>query len=413
MNKIETLVLENGLKIYLYNDKRRHSTFFQLTTLFGGLTKDFKVNEKEYHFQDGIAHLLEHYLVECNEVGNFLKELGKRQMNTNASTHYDMTNFYFEAVEDVDFGIRTILNGIYNVKFDEHKLEKLKNPIYQEIRGKKDNKFYHANIMTLNNLFDDIKFRNIGGTIEEVESATIDDLNICYEAFYQPSNQFIVVAGNFDRDVVVNEIKKFYDNIDIKTVEVELITHKEKLTVHKSEDTLYFPTPLDYVELSFKLDISKLSPVERLDLDFYLGCFYNQFFGITSLLHKEFIDKKIITSGISCSDIKVENFLIVSIGSYTYDALYFKNRILEVLKELKYFNEEKFELEKKSAIVRIILRDENVMKMVMPFIDNIVNFNYPYLDKVSEVERLKYSDFVANIKKLDFSNYTITTIKEK
>ncbi len=276
-----------------------------------------------------------------------------------------------------------------------------------------DNKFYHANIMTLNNLFDDIKFRNIGGTIEEVESATIDDLKICYEAFYQPSNQFIVVAGNFDRDVVVNEIKKFYDNIDIKTVEVELITHKEKLTVHKSEDTLYFPTPLDYVEISFKLDISKLSPVERLDLDFYLGCFYNQFFGITSLLHKEFIDKKIITSGIGCSDIKVENFLIVSIGSYTYDALYFKNRILEVLKELKYFNEEKFELEKKSAIVRIILRDENVMKMVMPFIDNIVNFNYPYLDKVSEVERLKYSDFVANIKKLDFSNYTITTIKEK
>ena len=153
--------------------------------------------------------------------------------------------------------------------------------------------------------------------------------------------------------------------------------------------------------------------MERLDLDFYLGCFYNQFFGITSLLHKEFIDKKIITSGIGCSDIKVENFLIVSIGSYTYDALYFKNRILEVLKELKYFNEEKFELEKKSAIVRIILRDENVMKMVMPFIDNIVNFNYPYLDKVSEVERLKYSDFVANIKKLDFSNYTITTIKEK
>ena len=67
MNKIETLVLENGLKIYLYNDKRRHSTFFQLTTLFGGLTKDFKVNEKEYHFQDGIAHLLKRIRKETNE----------------------------------------------------------------------------------------------------------------------------------------------------------------------------------------------------------------------------------------------------------------------------------------------------------------------------------------------------------
>jgi len=112
MNKLETIKLDNGLTIYLYNDQRRHSTFFQFITFFGGVTKDFKFRGSEYHFQDGIAHILEHYVVECNDQGNFLKELGKRQMNTNASTHCNMTRFYFDAVEDVNFGIQTMLNGI-------------------------------------------------------------------------------------------------------------------------------------------------------------------------------------------------------------------------------------------------------------------------------------------------------------
>ena len=46
MNKIDKIVLDNGLNIYLYNDKRRHSTFFQFVNLCGGITKDFVVDGK-------------------------------------------------------------------------------------------------------------------------------------------------------------------------------------------------------------------------------------------------------------------------------------------------------------------------------------------------------------------------------
>lgn len=86
MNKLDSVVLDNGLTIYFYPDKRRHSTFVQFVTLFGGLTKDFMYDGKEYHMPDGIAHILEHYIVECNDDGNFIESLGKREMNTNAST---------------------------------------------------------------------------------------------------------------------------------------------------------------------------------------------------------------------------------------------------------------------------------------------------------------------------------------
>ena len=73
MNKLDVEKLDNGLTIYLYKDDRRHSTLFQFVTLFGGFNKDFIYNNNEYHIQDGVAHILEHYIVECNNNGNFLK----------------------------------------------------------------------------------------------------------------------------------------------------------------------------------------------------------------------------------------------------------------------------------------------------------------------------------------------------
>lgn len=112
MSNIETIKLDNGLTIYLYSDKRRHSTLFQHITLFGGKTKDFIFEGKEYHIQDGVAHILEHYVVEENARGNFLKLLGEKQMATNASTYYGMTRYYFEAVENVEYGIETMIRGI-------------------------------------------------------------------------------------------------------------------------------------------------------------------------------------------------------------------------------------------------------------------------------------------------------------
>ena len=67
MNNIETIILDNGLRIFLYKDERRHSTFFTYITLCGGRSKDFILDGKKYHLNDGLALMLEHYIVECND----------------------------------------------------------------------------------------------------------------------------------------------------------------------------------------------------------------------------------------------------------------------------------------------------------------------------------------------------------
>ena len=49
----------------------------------------------------------------------------------------------------------------------------------------------------------------------------------------------------------------------------------------------------------------------------------------------------------------------------------------------------------------------------MPFVSNIVEFNYPYPDTVKDLEVFNFKDFVSTIKSLDFSNKTVIVIQNK
>ena len=178
MNKIEKTTLTNGLTIYFYEDKRKHTTIFQLITFFGGMSKDYKIDNVDYHFSDGIAHILEHYLVECNKYGNYIEILGQHDMNSNACTQGKITRYFFDTVDNIEFGIKTLLNCIYSPVFTEENLNNLKGPIYQEIRGKENNKFYHEDIKVLNNCFHSLSFKTTGGTIEEVKNISLEEIKL-------------------------------------------------------------------------------------------------------------------------------------------------------------------------------------------------------------------------------------------
>lgn len=410
MIDLETVTLDNGLKIYLYQDKRKHSVFFQITTFCGGLTKHFKFDNKEYNLHDGIAHILEHYVVECNPKGNFLDKLGAKQMNTNASTAKETTSFYFETVENIEYGIDTMLEGLYNITFDKDKLEKLKKPIVQEIRGKLDNKFYHLAINKHKTLFHNLDYSNTGGTPEEVTKTTIDDLEVLYKAFYQPKNQFILIAGNFNKTKILKQIKDFYKNKKFDT-STELIKIDEPKTVNKKEDVIYFPTPMEYVDVAFKIDVEKFSTIEKYDLDFLLNSFFNASFGITSKLYEKLVLNNIIIDSIQTGIYNIDHFVIINVGSYTTNPEVFKQEVLKEIESLNSFSEERFELDKKSAIIRLIVRDESIFKTIRPLLNNIIIYNYPFLDKIEDIKRLTFNDLVKTIKNLDFSNYSITTIK--
>ena len=412
MNNIETIILDNGLRIFLYKDGRRHSTFFTYITLCGGRSKDFILDEKNYHLNDGLAHILEHYIVECNDKGNFLKDLGKMQMNTNAQTGEVSTEYYFQAVENVDVGIRTILDAVNNVSFSNEKLNKLKKPILQEVRGRMDNKFYHLGRMIMKDVFGENDFLDVGGNICDIENTTKDEIEALYKAFYRTDNQIIVVAGNFDKENVINIIKEYFNHLDKKKHEVKIIKNKYIDAVSKKKDILEFPTPREYKEIAFKVNCSKFSNKEKLDLDFFISCFFNNFFGVTSPFYKEMIDKNIITDRMNCGMKRVDDYLLLTIGNYTADGDALSHAILNRIKEMNSFSLNNFNLDKKACIMELILRDENIFKMISPFITNVIDFDYPYLDRTDDIYNLTFDYYVSTIKNLDFNNYTEISIKD-
>lgn len=409
MNKIQTLTLKNGLTIYLYEDKRKHTTIFQLITRFGGATKDYIIDDKEVHFQDGIAHILEHFLVECNKYGNFLDLLGQKEMNTNAVTSQNCTRYFFETVENVELGIKTMLNCVYSPIFAKENLEKLKEPIYQEIRGKENNRFFHESIEVLKNCFHKINFRSTGGTLEEVKNTTIEEIKLCYEAFYHPKNQFIIIAGNFNKEKIIKVIEEETENINVVNHTVKKINIEEEKSVKQKVGKIIFPTPTPYLEVTFKIPIHHLSNIDKLKLDFYIHYFFDMNLGVSSPLYKKLVTQKIITTGINRSDRKINNYLLLSIGAYTKEKEILKTEILKAIKNI-ILDQELFELDKKNTVLDIILREETLSSVVGPLIGNIIDFNYPYPDTVEDIERLNFEEFKNMILSLDFSNYTITTI---
>ena len=412
MNNIETIILDNGLRIFLYKDERRHSTFFTYITLCGGRSKYFILDGKKYHLNDGLAHILEHYIVECNDKGNFLKNLGKMQMNTNAQTGEVSTEYYFQAVENVDVGIRTILDAVNNVSFSNEKLNKLKKPILQEVRGRMDNRFYHLGRMIMKDGFGENDFLDVGGNICDIENTTKDEIEALYKAFYRTDNQIIVVAGNFDKENVINIIKEYFNHLDKKKHEVKIIKNQYIDAVSKKKDILEFPTPREYKEIAFKVNCSKFSNKEKLDLDFFISCFFNNFFGVTSPFYKEMIDKNIITDRMNCGMKRVDDYLLLTIGNYTADGDVLSHEILNRIKEMNSFSLNNFNLDKKACIMELILRDENIFKMISPFITNVIDFDYPYLDKTDDIYNLTFDYYVSTIKNLDFNNYTEISIKD-
>ena len=40
------------------------------------------------------------------------------------------------------------------------------------------------------------------------------------------------------------------------------------------------------------------------------------------------------------------------------------------------------------------MREENIIHTLFPFIDNVLYYDYPYIDKISDIENMKYKDFV-------------------
>lgn len=408
-SKMNFYELDNGLKLYFYPDYTKHSVMVNLIVKFGGIYSDYMIDGKHYHLVDGMAHLLEHYTIEQSKYGIIISELTKRFMKANGYTNRNRTVYYFDAVKYTDEGLNLLLKGIHSPVFTEERLSFTKNSIREEIRADQDSLNSRMNQIKMDQLFKKYSYRSTIGTIEQINNITIQDVENAFYSFYQPANEIIVVAGNFNEKEMLEKIKTLYQELNFVSHKVELEKLKEPKEVNKKEDTLYFPTARPIYELTFKVPVHHMSVEQKMKLDWYLPIFLDMNFGILSPVQQKLKNEKIIDHSIQNSFSIFEDYWLIQIGSYTEQKEVFKKEIFNVLKT-PVVDKEIYDLSINESKMYVSLRPEQLNIIVPPFIENLIMFSYPYLDKVEYLDTFSFDEYLNMINQLDFSSFIETEV---
>lgn len=413
MIKYNTLLLPNKVRLVLAEDKSKNQTYAEVIVSFGGAVEKYKYNNKKKTITPGLAHLMEHYLVENNLYGNMFEYLKDEYVDFNATTSGSKTSFYIDTVFEFERHLEELIKIVNIPTFDEKKLSTTKLPIIEEIKRSKDRPYSKFNKKMNECSYYYMKHRETTGDELDVQNIGINELEEIHNLFYQPENQTIFIAGNFDSKKIIKTIEKIYDDINRKSYEYEVLDKKEIAKVKHKKGHVIDPDVDELINISFKLDLKNLTPKERVKSTFYLSHFLQYNFNDSSNAYQTLSKSKDTVYSISTgTSYFVKDICFVDIGMYGTNLKKFKKIVFDVIKN-KYADKERFELWKKETLINMIVRDGRVYTSGRAFLDNVLMFDYLDVDKISDIEEFSINDFKNFLNKLDFSNFSIVRQTKK
>lgn len=232
MNNIKHITLDNGLKLILNQDKSKYRTTASIFVSVGGLNNKFIDNGKGFNVPYGVAHFLEHYLIEQSIYGNAIDMFNKDYINFNGLTYNYCTNYYISTVHDFKDNFIKLLDIVNKPDFKKERINKVKKPIIAEINKNKDSYKYNFIKKSYNSIFHNDVFNKILGNITIIKNMSIELLKKFHKYTYQPINQIILITGNFDDDIV-DLINNYYKKLSINKNNMKKINIIEPETVKK------------------------------------------------------------------------------------------------------------------------------------------------------------------------------------
>ncbi len=209
----ERYVDSSGVTVLLYPMKGYRGAYALFGTKYGSIDQHFaKEGEPFSSVPAGIAHYLEHKLFESEECDAF-SLFSKTGASANAYTSFDKTVYLFSCTERFEESFEILLNFVQSPYFTKENVQKEQGIIAQEIKMYDDDPGWQVFFRLLGALYhrNGVK-TDIAGTVESISHITPELLYRCYDAFYDPSNMVIAVAGNFPvektKDMIASLMKK-------------------------------------------------------------------------------------------------------------------------------------------------------------------------------------------------------------
>ena len=404
MNRI---TLSNGLDLILLPDKTKNRTTGTICINAGGLNNKFKYDGKEYTQVYGIAHFLEHYLLEKSMYGNITNYFSNEYISNNGITSSYTTRFYISTVHDFEENFIKLINVVNNPSFDNEQINDVKKPIISEINKALDRPNRELSRTIFESLYKNIEFDKTLGSVEDITNMTIDDIKLYHDAFYQPSNQLMVITGNIDEDRIIKVIEDEYNKFKKDYKEVEKLVEPEVDEV-VSERNKYVDNDKDeFVHISIKTNISKLTPIERNRLDYYIHYLLNENFSEKSSLFEYTFKNNISHYSTSYGiDVLDKKHLIIYLSLTTPKLDEAEKLLLDKFDNLEY-DEESFKLYINRTIIKVINKTEKVENIEGNLFANIDYYELYEYDDIDFVKTLSYDDMLDLLSRIDFSNKSI------
>ncbi len=212
---IEQFTLDNGLRVVLNRDPAVPVVSVVVYYDVGSR------NEKTG--RTGFAHLFEHMMFQGSEnvpKAAHFQYIFNAGGTMNGTTSTERTN-YFETLPANQLPLALWLESdrMRSLKVTQENLDNQRQAVQEEKRLRYDNQPYINAFLLINELI----FKNPAnahstiGSMEDLDSATIDDIREFFRIYYAPNNAVLTIVGDFDNEQTRSLITKYFGGIPCQT----------------------------------------------------------------------------------------------------------------------------------------------------------------------------------------------------
>ncbi|WP_299487106.1 pitrilysin family protein [Acaryochloris sp. IP29b_bin.137] len=166
---------------------------------------------------NGITHQLEHLMFKGTQsrpiqFGKLFSALGSA---SNAFTSYDMTAYYGTVGSDKLEALLILeADRMQNMALTPQNLDSEKRVVVSELQGYENSPDYRLSKAVMQQAFPNSHYGvPVGGNKADVEQLTLDQVQEYYQTYYQPSNVTLVITGDFDHRIVLEQIQTHFGQI--------------------------------------------------------------------------------------------------------------------------------------------------------------------------------------------------------
>ncbi len=262
----EKYTLENGLTIVLHQDKSDPIVAVAIQYHVG--------SNREAKGRTGFAHLFEHMMFQQSEnvkQGELFKKIENAGGDLNGGTNNDGT-VYYEVVPknalEMVLWLESDRLGYLSSTVTQKAFAMQQNVVQNEKRQSYDNRPYgFTSYLIDKNLYPDTHPYNwqVIGEMADLKNATIADVKAFHSKYYVPNNATLVIAGDYDPQMVKDLVKKYFGEIakgdEVKDMQPMPVTLNEKKRLFHEDNfatmpqiTLTWPTLQHFTKDAYALD---------------------------------------------------------------------------------------------------------------------------------------------------------------